>query len=161
MTTVAGYVDGRATPITVVDIGGGKLLRTDAASAFQAMRAAAQRDGYPLVVASAWRSNEQQQALRQAYLEGRGNLAAEPGYSNHQGGISLDIEVRRSYTDPTYLWLKQNAGRFGFVNDVSGEPWHWTYTSSFLPRSPVFLAGATIAAVAGIGFAVWAIRRRR
>src|SRR5699024_10606009 len=24
-------------------------------------------------------------------------------------------------------WLKSNAGRFGWVNDVPSEPWHWSY----------------------------------
>ena len=25
-----------------------------------------------------------------------------------------------------YRWLSNNAKRFGFVNDVAGEFWHWT-----------------------------------
>ena len=27
-----------------------------------------------------------------------------------------------------YKWLAVNAGRYGFVNDVASEPWHWTWT---------------------------------
>ena len=26
-----------------------------------------------------------------------------------------------------YWWLRKNAGRYGFYNDVPGEPWHWSY----------------------------------
>lgn len=160
MTSVTGYVEGAASQITVAPIGEGKYLRSDAASAFIRMRDAARADGLTLTVASAFRTYDEQKRLHDAYLAGQGNLAAAPGYSNHQGGISLDISVGQSYTHPVYLWLAQNAGRFGFVNDVRGEPWHWTYKPSFLPRSPVFLAGMTTAAVAGVGFLVWALRRR-
>ena len=24
-------------------------------------------------------------------------------------------------------WMKQNASRYGFVNNVSRESWHWAY----------------------------------
>ena len=48
--------------------------------------------------------------------------AATPGTSNHGLGISIDIA-------PTAIqaWLKRNAARFGWVNDVPSEPWHWSY----------------------------------
>ena len=26
-----------------------------------------------------------------------------------------------------YWWLKKHAKKYGFVNDVSNEPWHWTF----------------------------------
>jgi len=33
------------------------------------------------------------------------------------------------YICPTilYWWLKRNAPLYGFINDVRGERWHWTY----------------------------------
>lgn len=49
--------------------------------------------------------------------------AATPGKSNHGLGISIDIapaEIQQ--------WMKRNAGRFGWENDVPSEPWHWSYT---------------------------------
>lgn len=49
-------------------------------------------------------------------------VAASPGYSNHGEGISVDI-----YPDSMQSWMRSNAGRYGWVNDVPSESWHWTY----------------------------------
>jgi LAS superfamily LD-carboxypeptidase LdcB len=69
----------------------------------------------------------EQQALYRKYLNGTGNLAAKPGYSNHQNGISVDIGGINGYGTKAFKWMQQNAGRYGFINDVRGEFWHWTY----------------------------------
>ncbi len=90
------------------------------------MHAAARAAGINLHVNSAFRSMEEQRALYQKYLNGTGNLAAKPGYSNHQGGIAVDINVGGTGTS-TYKWLANNASRFGFVRTVPSEPWHWEY----------------------------------
>lgn len=128
--TVEGYVKGVRQTITVTTIGGDKWLRSDAAQAFLAMAADAKRAGVQLMVASAWRSNEKQAELYEAYRRGTGNKAAAPGYSNHQAGLSVDISTGKApqgYLSPTYRWLWSNASKYGFKNDVAGEPWHWTY----------------------------------
>ena len=49
-------------------------------------------------------------------------LTASPGYSNHGNGLAVDI-----HPGAIQSWLKSNAGRFGWVNDVPSEPWHWSY----------------------------------
>src|SRR5690625_550932 len=49
-------------------------------------------------------------------------LTASPGYSNHGNGLAVDI-----HPGAIQAWLKSNAGRFGWVNDVPSEPWHWSY----------------------------------
>lgn len=123
---VTGYINGRPVNITVASIGNGKTLRTDAAASFNRMKAAAASAGVNLTPVSGFRSMDQQRYLYQLYLQGRGNLAARPGYSNHQGGISVDISTG-GYSSSQYGWLANNARRFGFVNDVRGEPWHWTF----------------------------------
>jgi LAS superfamily LD-carboxypeptidase LdcB len=75
-------------------------------------------------VNSGYRTYGEQAALYQAYRNGTGNLAAAPGRSTHGLGLSADIQV----TDPGKLrWLRANAGRYGFVNDVPSEAWHWTW----------------------------------
>lgn len=126
-THVTGYVNGRPVSLTLSSIGNGKLLRSDAAAAYNRMMAAARAAGVNLSTVSGFRTMEQQRALYQAYLSGHGNLAARPGYSNHQGGISVDIGGIGGYGTRAYSWLRNNAGRFGFTNDVRGEPWHWTF----------------------------------
>jgi len=123
---VKGYVNGVARDITVSPIAGGKEMRSDAAAAFNRMHAAAKAAGINLHVNSAFRTMEEQRALYQKYLNGTGNLAAKPGYSNHQGGIAVDINVGGTGTS-TYKWLANNASRFGFVRTVPSEPWHWEY----------------------------------
>jgi LAS superfamily LD-carboxypeptidase LdcB len=112
--------------LTVVD---GVSVETITAQAFRAMQAAAKAAGVHLTLASGFRTMEEQERLYRAYLAGTGNLAAKPGYSNHQNGIAIDIGVRSSFTSPEYLWLAANAADFGFVNTGKNfsqpEPWHW------------------------------------
>lgn len=124
---VVAYHQGRPSNITVVPVGNGKFMRADAAKNFLAMQSAAKRAGVNLVANSGFRSMDEQKALYQKYLNGTGNLAAKPGYSNHQGGISMDIGGLGGYNTKGYNWLKANASKYGFQNDVKGEFWHWTY----------------------------------
>jgi peptidoglycan hydrolase-like protein with peptidoglycan-binding domain len=124
---VTAYVQGRPSTINVVPVGNGQYLRGDAAQNFKAMQAAASKAGINLTANSGFRSMEQQRALYQKYLNGTGNLAAKPGFSNHQNGISMDIGGVNGYGTKAFNWLKNNAGKYGFVNDVPGEFWHWTY----------------------------------
>jgi peptidoglycan hydrolase-like protein with peptidoglycan-binding domain len=124
---VTAYIQGQPSTITVSPVGNGQYMRGDAARNFQAMQSAARAAGINLTATSGFRTMEQQQVLYQMYLNGTGNLAAKPGYSNHQGGVSMDIGGIGGYGTSAYNWLKANAGRFGYQNDVGGEPWHWTY----------------------------------
>jgi peptidoglycan hydrolase-like protein with peptidoglycan-binding domain len=126
-TSVMGYVNGSARRIQVSSVGNGKVMRTDAAQKFNQMKAAARRAGINLSVNSGFRTMAQQRSLYAAYKAGRGNLAARPGYSNHQGGTASDISTPGGYSGRTYKWLARNARQYGFVNDVRGEPWHWTF----------------------------------
>lgn len=107
----------------------GKLVEERTAQAFLAMQAAAKAQGVTLKLESGFRTMEEQERLHRAYQEGTGNLAAVPGYSNHQNGTAIDIGVRSSFTSPEYKWLAANAGPYGFVNTGKNfsqpEPWHW------------------------------------
>lgn len=123
---VTGYVNGAPRKIRVAPIGNGKVMRADAAAQFNKMKAAARRAGIPLNVVSGFRTMAQQRSLYAAYKAGRGNLAARPGFSNHQGGLSADVTTG-GYGSRTFKWLARNARAYGFVNDVRGEPWHWTF----------------------------------
>ncbi len=124
---VNAYIHGRPQQISVVSVGNGQYMRADAARGFLAMQAAARKAGINLSATSGFRTMQQQQRLYQMYLNGTGNLAAKPGYSNHQGGIAMDIGGIGGYGTRAYAWLKANAASYGFRNDVGGEPWHWTF----------------------------------
>jgi len=118
-----GYVHGRATRITVTRLDG-KPVEVHTAAAYRRMREAAQRDGVALRIASGFRTMEHQQALYRAYRQGRGNLAAVPGHSNHQSGHALDLNTS---TPGVFRWLTRNGRRFGFRRTVPTEPWHWEW----------------------------------
>ena len=85
------------------------------AQAFEQMRAAAARDGVNIRINSGFRSNSEQADLYRRYQNGTGNLAARPGYSNHQNGRALDLNT----SDSRVLnWLNQNGSHFGFARTV-------------------------------------------
>ena len=124
---VNGYVNGAARKIRIAPIGNGKSMRADAAAKFNQMKAAARRAGVTLSAVSGFRTMAQQKSLYAAYRAGHGNLAARPGYSNHQGGLSVDVSTPASYSSAAYKWLARHGRQYGFVNDVRTEPWHWTF----------------------------------
>ena len=53
---------------------------------------------------------------------------ARPGYSYHERGLAIDFMANgrfiKSRSNPGFIWLAANAGRFGFYN-LPSEPWHW------------------------------------
>lgn len=132
--TTKGYHKGNELEVTLKSVGGAHELRTDAADAFLAMQAAAKADGVDLVVVSAFRDMAKQTQLFDLYKAGRGNLAAAPGWSNHQEGLSVDLDTR-SYVSAPFRWLWSNASRYGFKNNVLTEHWHWTWMPGLLGLS--------------------------
>lgn len=121
-----GYVKGKAGAITVVPIDG-KPVEVTTARAYRRMHEAASRAGVTIKVVSGFRTMAEQEYLYSCYKRGdcnNGNLAAKPGYSNHQSGHALDLNAR----DPAVgAWLRAHAHEYGFRNTVASEPWHWEY----------------------------------
>lgn len=99
----------------------GEKLDSSIADNFDAMVAAAKKDGVDLQIESGWRSRQEQEVLYQKYLNGTGNLAAKPGTSNHESGQAIDFKN----TPGAFEWLEANAARFGLKN-LPGEPWHYS-----------------------------------
>jgi len=54
---------------------------------------------------------------------------AKPGASMHERGLAVDFTASgaliTSRTSPAFVWLKANAGSYGFYN-LPSEPWHWS-----------------------------------
>jgi len=54
---------------------------------------------------------------------------AIPGRSMHEQGLAIDFTsggaLITSRSNPAFIWLSQNAGRFGLRN-LPSEPWHWS-----------------------------------
>jgi len=112
------YVGGSPRAIAVITIDGKRVTRATG-HAFLRMQRAAHDAGVSLSLTSGFRSYQEQDYLYGCYLSGacnNGNLAARPGYSNHQSGVAIDVS--------TSSWLAANAPSFGFERTVPGEPWH-------------------------------------
>jgi zinc D-Ala-D-Ala carboxypeptidase len=80
--------------------------------------------GIEIGVTDSYRSYESQVDLaRRKGLYSQGGLAATPGTSNHGWGLSVDLDLDAT----AQAWMRQNGARYGFVEDVPREPWHWTF----------------------------------
>ncbi len=120
-----GYGNGRIPKemLTLIGIGQHRLWGP-AADQFKAMRAAAAADGVSLSVTDSYRTYDQQVTLaEQKGLTKNGGWAATPGTSEHGWGLAVDVDVDKN----GLAWLRSNGARFGFVEPVSREPWHWEY----------------------------------
>lgn len=120
--TAKGYRGGRPVTLRVVEIDG-VAVEVATARAFRAMRRAAAAAGVALRLTSGFRTHARQAELYRAWRRGAGHRAARPGYSNHQAGRALDLDLGAG----TYAWLRANARAHGFHRTVRGEPWHWEY----------------------------------
>lgn len=111
------------------------------------------KDGVYPVVASGYRTSEEQQKLydekMQSYLnEGYSqdeakelteDWVAVPGTSEHELGLGVDINADgiHSTGEEVYQWLEKNAHLYGFIyrylqdktelTGISNEPWHYRY----------------------------------
>jgi D-alanyl-D-alanine carboxypeptidase len=109
--------------LTPIGIGGHRLY-APAAQAFMSMRAAAAAEGIDIGITDSYRTYEQQVDLAaRKGLYSEGGYAAVPGTSKHGWGMAIDIDV----DDAGQAWMRANAGRFGFVENVPREPWHWEF----------------------------------
>ena len=86
---------------------------------------AAAAEGITLRVTDTYRSyDEQVDLVARKGLYSEGGYGATPGTSNHGWGLALDADVN----DPAVMsWMRTNAHRFGFVEAVPREPWHWEF----------------------------------
>ena len=120
-------------------------LHRKAAEAHRKMVEAARADGiaYPLLLpTSGYRpaSKRRMQAWKDAIkrygsVEEARKWVAPPSTSPHRTGRAIDLwmgssndssNVSKQKRTKAYLWLKNNAQRFGFYN-YWREPWHWEY----------------------------------
>lgn len=135
-----------------VENNNGQPLRAVASAALEEMNRAATEAGYPLIIASAYRSYSEQDSLFNRYAESDGAEAADrysarAGFSEHQTGLVVDLTDGGACTleecfgeTSTGGWLRDNAWRFGYIlryNDgeestvgYTYEPWHFRYVGT-------------------------------
>jgi hypothetical protein len=142
--STTGYRAGESFAIVVVNADG-KPAEVRTANAYHLMQAAAARDGVQLRVISGFRSQAEQEYLYACYVNcscNDCNLAAYPGYSNHQSGYALDLNTHEA---GVYTWLTRNAARFGFARTVPSEDWHWERVSAGPAGGPCAEDGTPVA----------------
>lgn len=123
-----------------------------ALNAFAEMYQAASKEGYSLVINSAYRSYQDQVDLVNFYLNAYGQgyvdkYVAKPGFSEHQTGLAFDIGSRNSSVfanSKEYGWMLDNAYKYGFIyrfderyEDLTGfrkEPWHYRYVGKEIAK---------------------------
>lgn len=120
-----GFQNGKIPPQALAPVEGtNELLWAPAAAAFSHMRRDAAQAGIALPIVDAYRSYEDQVRLEgELGLYSEGGLAAVPGTSQHGWGRALDLELDDTGVD----WLRDNAWKYGFVETVPREPWHWEF----------------------------------
>ncbi len=108
--------------------------------------AAAEADGAPLQLISAYRSFGTQATLKSGYIMTYGagtanKFSAEQGYSEHQLGTTVDFTTptlgagfSKFETASAYNWLLDHAYEYGFILSYPKnntyyqfEPWHWRF----------------------------------
>lgn len=124
------------------------LLTAEAALAWQALKAAASRDGISLFIISAYRSVERQAEIIRGKLDAGKSIEeiltvlAPPGFSEHHTGRAIDVSTPDSPSvqvgfelTVAFAWLMSYGNNFGFYlsyprDNALGyqyEPWHWCF----------------------------------
>lgn len=123
-------------------------LDKDTYQAFIDMWNEAYKEDIYLIMNSSYRTYESQVDVYDTYKNRNGttyadSIAARPGHSEHQTGLSLDI-FSKEYTtisnfkgSNAHIWLQDNAYKFGFIErypegkeNITGfkaEAWHYRY----------------------------------
>lgn len=121
-------------------------ILTDVWPRLQQMLSDAKYAGVDLYVLSAFRSFNEQNALKSQYTVTYGagsanQFSADQGYSEHQLGTTVDFmttgiggDLNVFDTTKAFQWLTANAFRYGFTMSYPKdnpfyvyEPWHWRY----------------------------------
>ncbi|NMA51048.1 MAG: M15 family metallopeptidase [Mollicutes bacterium] len=123
-------------------------LDKEAFENFKIMHTNAKEDGIYLMINSAYRSYNDQEKVYNHFKnkyneEDADKLAARPGSSEHQTGLAIDVfstkdtTTGKFATSETYLWLKNNSYKYGYIlrypeekENITGyvfESWHYRY----------------------------------
>ena len=124
-------------------------LENATADATKEMFEAAKQEGILLIGISGYRSYSVQKGLYDTRVQKNGEqktrtYTAEPGASEHQSGLAIDILCDKYQTldegfenTDAFRWLMENCYKYGFIlrylkgkEDITGynyEPWHFRY----------------------------------
>lgn len=137
----------------------------NALQSFSLMKGDMERDNMRLDIVSDYRNFEEQKAIYENDLKNEGKAyvdeyTAEPGHSEHQAGLAIDVtndgstKVNLDFAQTKeYEWLSKNAYKYGFIirypknkEEFTGykfEPWHLRYLGADLAKK-VYDSGLTL-----------------
>lgn len=140
-----GYENGKIPQSSLAPIPWSQLgpayLRPDAVAALEKLNVEFRAQfGYDLAINDAYRDYAGQVEARNRWCAlGNCQNAAAPGTSNHGWALAVDLgnksHIVLGFNSPEYIWLKANAGKYGWVHPKYMEPggtgpfeaWHWEY----------------------------------
>lgn len=121
-------------------------------NAYKQMNTQATKEGYGIVINSAYRSYNDQVEIGEYYKKWYGQsyvdkYVAKPGYSEHQTGLAFDIGSTTNnvfQNSKEYQWMQDNAYKYGFIErftakweGITGfrkEPWHYRYVGKTIAK---------------------------
>lgn len=139
--------------VELMELTNGQLVDKRIYPELQEMFNAARSENIYPIAGSGYRTEKKQKSLMKekvAEYKAKGHSQEEartkaeawvavPGTSEHQIGLSIDINADRTQStgNDVYEWLRQNSYKFGFIlrypadkTDITGvinEPWHYRY----------------------------------
>ena len=122
---LAAYGNGHIPESALAPItGSSERMWAPAAGSLNRLIADAKADGVTIGVTDGYRSYDAQVSLvKTEGLYSQGGLAAAPGTSEHGWGMAADLKLNST----ALTWMRANAGRYGFVESIPRESWHWSY----------------------------------
>jgi D-alanyl-D-alanine carboxypeptidase len=155
------------TPPELVTLSNGNTVDARMYPALQALFDAMRAKGLSPFVREGFRTNEMQQDIldtrirtyvNQGYSKEKARslalqYVAEPGTSEHQLGLAVDINSTDGNSWPCYNWLAAHAQEYGFIlrypqgkekiTGISYEPWHYRYVGE-KAAAEIYAAGVTL-----------------
>ncbi len=130
--------------------GENQMVTNETYNAFLNMFNAAKKENLTLIINSSYRSYEEQDEVYNDFKDSRGEeyadkIAARPGHSEHQTGMSIDIQTYGSTASTfeefdEFKWLQKNAHKYGFIlrypkdkkylTGYEYESWHYRYVGT-------------------------------
>ncbi len=136
--SVPGVTNGKLPLSYLASSSTGCVVYDEAITSYNAMVAAAARDGVKLRGIGCYRDYATQVTVRNDWCSrGQCDMAAVPGTSNHGWGKAVDFADQSgelTFDAAGYAWLKAWAGFYGWIHpavmEPDGsipEPWHWEW----------------------------------
>lgn len=160
----SNYVPKDLEKISVKYSNGDMKLRHEAKVAFESLCSAASKNGVKIKAISTYRSYATQNKVywrykgtnetNAIYQARRDKVSARPGHSEHQTGLSVDVNGLEIWVENTaaFKWYSVHAHEYGFIirypkgkeyiTGYSYEPWHLRYVGVQL-ATDIYKSGLT------------------